>query len=135
MPPGTNNACVHIPERGSEQHDEHARLLGRVLGFEIGTQVPGAQGGYQGVQWLYLLLEAGLLRGMLVPSKPIRALRSLTRYARRRSTTGVVPGRVAVDARAPVAYAAWEPRGTTSTRGTRSRGWTLRAAPLRVRCG
>ena len=80
MPPGTNNACVHIPERGSEQHDEHARLLGRVLGLEIGIQVPGAQGGYQGAQCLYLLLEAGLLRGVLVPSRPIRTLRSLTRY-------------------------------------------------------
>ncbi len=33
-----------------------------------------------GVEWLYLLLEAGLLRGVLVPSKPIRTLRGLTRY-------------------------------------------------------
>src|SRR5438128_4762640 len=43
-------------------------------------QVPGRKTDIQDAQWLCQLLEAGLLRGSLVPPKPIRTLRNLTRY-------------------------------------------------------
>lgn len=43
-------------------------------------QVPGRKTDVKDAQWLCQLLEAGLLRPSLVPPKPIRALRNLTRY-------------------------------------------------------
>lgn len=43
-------------------------------------QVPGRKTDVSDAAWLCQLLEAGLLRGSLVPPKPIRALRTLTRY-------------------------------------------------------
>ena len=43
-------------------------------------QVPGRKTDVQDAQWLCQLLEAGLLRASLVPPKPIRQLRNLTRY-------------------------------------------------------
>jgi transposase len=43
-------------------------------------QVPGRKTDVSDAQWLCRLLEAGLLRPNLVPPKPIRALRNLTRY-------------------------------------------------------
>jgi transposase len=43
-------------------------------------QVPGRKTDVQDAQWLCQLLEAGLLRASLVPPKPVRALRNLTRY-------------------------------------------------------
>jgi transposase len=43
-------------------------------------QVPGRKTDVADAQWLCRLLEAGLLRPNLVPSKPVRALRNLTRY-------------------------------------------------------
>jgi transposase len=43
-------------------------------------QVPGRKTDIKDAQWLCQLLEAGLLRGSLVPPKPIRTLRNLTRY-------------------------------------------------------
>ena len=43
-------------------------------------QVPGRKTDVKDAQWLCQLLEAGLLRGSLVPPKPIRTLRNLTRY-------------------------------------------------------
>jgi transposase len=43
-------------------------------------QVPGRKTDVTDAQWLCQLLEAGLLRANLVPPKPIRALRNLTRY-------------------------------------------------------
>jgi transposase len=43
-------------------------------------QVPGRKTDTSDAAWLCQLLEAGLLRGSLVPPKPIRALRTLTRY-------------------------------------------------------
>jgi transposase len=45
-------------------------------------QVPGRKTDVSDAQWLCQLLEAGLLRGSLVPPKPVRALRNLTRYRR-----------------------------------------------------
>jgi transposase len=42
--------------------------------------VPGRKTDVSDAQWLCRLLEAGLLRPNLVPPKPIRALRNLTRY-------------------------------------------------------
>jgi transposase len=45
-------------------------------------QVPGRKTDLSDAQWLCQLLEAGLLRGSLVPPKPVRALRNLTRYRR-----------------------------------------------------
>jgi transposase len=44
------------------------------------TQVPGRKTDVKDAQWLCQLLEAGLLRASLVPPKPIRTLRNLTRY-------------------------------------------------------
>ncbi len=43
-------------------------------------QVPGRKTDVQDAQWICQLLEAGLLRASLVPPKPIRTLRNLTRY-------------------------------------------------------
>src|SRR4051812_41956556 len=43
-------------------------------------QVPGRKTDVKDAQWLCQLLEAGLLRPSLVPPKPIRTLRNLTRY-------------------------------------------------------
>jgi transposase len=43
-------------------------------------QVPGRKTDVSDAAWLCQLLEAGLLRGSFVPPKPIRALRTLTRY-------------------------------------------------------
>jgi transposase len=43
-------------------------------------QVPGRKTDVQDAQWLCQLLEAGLLRASLVPPKPVRTLRNLTRY-------------------------------------------------------
>jgi transposase len=43
-------------------------------------QVPGRKTDLSDAAWLCQLLEAGLLRGSFVPPKPIRALRTLTRY-------------------------------------------------------
>jgi transposase len=43
-------------------------------------QVPGRKTDVLDAQWLCQLLEAGLLRASLVPPKPIRTLRNLTRY-------------------------------------------------------
>jgi transposase len=43
-------------------------------------QVPGRKTDIKDAQWLCQLLEAGLLRGSLVPPRPIRTLRNLTRY-------------------------------------------------------
>lgn len=43
-------------------------------------QVPGRKTDVSDAQWLCRLLEAGLLRASLVPPKPVRALRNLTRY-------------------------------------------------------
>jgi transposase len=45
-------------------------------------QVPGRKTDVLDAQWLCRLLEAGLLRASLVPPKPIRTLRNLTRYRR-----------------------------------------------------
>jgi transposase len=42
--------------------------------------VPGRKTDVTDAQWLCQLLEAGLLRASLVPPKPIRTLRNLTRY-------------------------------------------------------
>jgi transposase len=43
-------------------------------------QVPGRKTDVLDAQWLCRLLEAGLLKPSLVPPKPIRTLRNLTRY-------------------------------------------------------
>jgi transposase len=43
-------------------------------------QVPGRKTDVLDAQWLCRLLEAGLLRASLVPPKPVRTLRNLTRY-------------------------------------------------------
>jgi transposase len=43
-------------------------------------QVPGRKTDVSDAAWLCQLLEAGLLRASFVPPKPIRALRTLTRY-------------------------------------------------------
>jgi transposase len=43
-------------------------------------QVPGRKTDVGDAAWLAQLLEAGLLRASLVPPKPIRTLRNLTRY-------------------------------------------------------
>jgi len=43
-------------------------------------QVPGRKTDVSDAQWLCRLVEAGLLRASLVPPKPVRALRNLTRY-------------------------------------------------------
>ena len=43
-------------------------------------QVPGPKTDLKDAQWLCQLLEAGLLKASLVPPKPIRTLRNLTRY-------------------------------------------------------
>jgi transposase len=43
-------------------------------------QVPGRKTDVTDSQWLCQVLEAGLLRASLVPPKPIRTLRNLTRY-------------------------------------------------------
>jgi transposase len=43
-------------------------------------QVPGRKTDVSDAQWLCRLVEAGLLRANLVPPKPIRTLRNLTRY-------------------------------------------------------
>jgi transposase len=43
-------------------------------------QVPGRKTDVSDAQWLCRLAEAGLLRASLVPPKPIRELRNLTRY-------------------------------------------------------
>jgi transposase len=45
-------------------------------------QVPGRKTDVCDAQWLCQLLEAGLLRGGLVPPAPVRTLRNLTRYRR-----------------------------------------------------
>jgi transposase len=44
------------------------------------NNVPGRKTDVQDAQWLCQLLEQGLLRSSLVPPKPIRELRDLTRY-------------------------------------------------------
>ena len=54
-------------------------------------QVPGRKTDVGDAEWLCRLLEAGLLRANFVPPKPIRQLRNLTRYRRRRSKSA--PGR------------------------------------------
>jgi transposase len=43
-------------------------------------QVPGRKTDVSDAAWIAQLLEAGLLRPSLVPPKPVRALRNLTRY-------------------------------------------------------
>jgi transposase len=43
-------------------------------------QVPGRKTDISDAQWICRLAEAGLLRSSLVPPKPIRTLRNLTRY-------------------------------------------------------
>jgi transposase len=43
-------------------------------------QVPGRKTDVKDAEWLCQLLEAGLLKACLVPPKPIRTLRNLTRY-------------------------------------------------------
>jgi transposase len=43
-------------------------------------QVPGRKTDVSDAAWIAQLLEAGLLRASLVPPKPIRTLRNLTRY-------------------------------------------------------
>ena len=43
-------------------------------------QVPGRKTDVSDAEWLCRLLEAGLLKACLVPPKPIRTLRNLTRY-------------------------------------------------------
>jgi transposase len=43
-------------------------------------QVPGRKTDCADAAWLCQLLECGLLRGSFVPPKPIRALRTTTRY-------------------------------------------------------
>jgi transposase len=43
-------------------------------------QVPGRKTDVSDAAWLCQLMEAGLLRGSFVPPKPLRALRTLTRY-------------------------------------------------------
>ena len=43
-------------------------------------QVPGRKTDLKDAQWLCQLLEAGLLKASLVPPKPMRTLRNLTRY-------------------------------------------------------
>jgi len=43
-------------------------------------QVPGRKTDVSDAAWLAQLLEAGLLRASFVPPKPIRELRTLTRY-------------------------------------------------------
>ncbi len=43
-------------------------------------QVPGRKTDIKDAEWLCRLAEAGLLRSSFVPPKPIRELRSLTRY-------------------------------------------------------
>jgi len=43
-------------------------------------QVPGRKTDVSDAAWIAQLLEAGLLRASLVPPKPVRALRNLTRY-------------------------------------------------------
>jgi transposase len=43
-------------------------------------QVPGRKTDVMDAQWLCQLFEAGLLRASLVPPKPVRTLRNLTRY-------------------------------------------------------
>jgi len=43
-------------------------------------QVPGRKSDVSDAAWLCQLAEAGLLRASLVPPKPIRTLRNLTRY-------------------------------------------------------
>mgnify|MGYP003288431116 CR=1 FL=1 len=43
-------------------------------------QVPGRKTDVLDAQWLCQLLEAGLLKPSLVPPKPVRTLRNLTRY-------------------------------------------------------
>ena len=43
-------------------------------------QVPGRKTDVRDAQWLCQLLEAGLLKPSLVPPKPVRTLRNLTRY-------------------------------------------------------
>jgi transposase len=43
-------------------------------------QVPGRKTDVKDAEWLCQLLEAGLLKACLVPPKPIRQLRNLTRY-------------------------------------------------------
>jgi transposase len=43
-------------------------------------QVPGRKTDVSDAQWLAQLMEAGLLSPSFVPPKPLRALRSLTRY-------------------------------------------------------
>src|SRR5438552_17934994 len=43
-------------------------------------QVPGRKTDVSDAAWLCRLMEAGLLRGSFVPPKPIRELRTLTRY-------------------------------------------------------
>lgn len=45
-------------------------------------QVPGRKTEVGDARWLCRLVEAGLLRANLVPPKPVRALRNLTRYRR-----------------------------------------------------
>src|SRR5215212_8416897 len=43
-------------------------------------QVPGRKTDVRDAEWLCQLLEAGLLKPSLVPPKPVRTLRNLTRY-------------------------------------------------------
>ena len=47
------------------------------------TLVPGRKSDVRDSEWLAQLLEAGLLRGSLIPPEPIRDLRDLTRYRKK----------------------------------------------------
>jgi transposase len=58
--------------------EDHVELM--LVNARHVKQVPGRKTDVKDAQWLCQLLEAGLLRGSLVPPKPIRTLRNLTRY-------------------------------------------------------
>src|SRR5829696_1641616 len=53
-------------------------------------QVPGRKTDVSDAAWLCQLAEAGLLKANFVPPKPIRQLRNLTRYRKRRSRSAPV---------------------------------------------
>jgi transposase len=56
------------------------RVECRLVNAHHVKQVPGRKTDVSDAQWLCRLVEAGLLRANLVPPKPIRTLRNLTRY-------------------------------------------------------
>src|SRR3954463_491576 len=58
--------------------EDHFALL--LVNARHVKQVPGRKTDVKDAQWLGQLVEAGLLRPSLVPPKPIRTLRNLTRY-------------------------------------------------------